>query len=424
MSSAMPGFFNLDVSERLDRLSSLFSFTDDDLAILRSPDFSLDFPTAENMIENCISRHVIPIGVATNFIVDGKEVVIPMATEEASVIAGASLAAKLSRPSGGFTTACGVNICSGQIVFLAPVTDSDSLTKLTDIKSEILDVANTTLSTLTVHSVDIRHVDTMLVIEIHVHVGDSMGATIVTAACEAVKTFVQRKLGFEPLMGILTNLAPKRIVYAQARWPIAGLSFKEYDGFDIANRIIMAANLAKADPTRAATHRKGIMNGICAVCLATGNDTRAVEAAIHSYAALPTSNPALTHFRIDDNSDLVGEIWVPVPVGTVGGSINSNKIAGVMRKMMKIENANDLARTIAAVGLAQNFAALRALVTQGISAGHMKLHSRNIACEAGAVGDEIEIVARELVQTGRISVTAGKAILERMRTSGSRRWTT
>jgi degradative hydroxymethylglutaryl-CoA reductase len=242
-----------------------------------------------------------------------------------------------------------------------------------------------------------------------------MGANVVTAGCESVKQFVQGRLGYEPLMGILTNLAAKRMVYAQARWPIASLGFKEFEGIDIANRIIMAASLAKADPIRAATHRKGIMNGICAVAMATGNDTRAIEAAVHSYAALATSNPALTQYRIDDNSDLIGEIRLPIPVGIVGGAINRYGASKVMRKMMAVGSANDLARTIAAVGLAQNFAALRALVTHGISVGHMKLHSRNIASEAGAVGEEIERVAKALIERGKISVSNARDVLEEMR---------
>jgi degradative hydroxymethylglutaryl-CoA reductase len=216
-------------------------------------------------------------------------------------------------------------------------------------------------------------------------------------------------------MGVLTNLSQKRIVYATARWPIEDLSVQKYDGFDVANRIIMAANLAKADPARAATHRKGIMNGVSAVVAATGNDTRAIEAAVHSYAGLSGVNPALTNYRIEQNTDLVGEIWLPVPVGVIEGSMNRDEMVAVLRKLMNVESADDLAKTIAAVGLAQNFAALRALVTQGISAGHMKLHSKNVACEAGAQGDEIEVLAEKMVHSGEISVTAGKKFLEEMR---------
>ena len=177
----------------------------------------------------------------------------------------------------------------------------------------------------------------------------------------------------------------------------------------------MAANLAKADPTRAATHRKGIMNGISAVTIATGNDSRAVEADIHAYAGMPGVNRALSQYRIDDEQNLIGEIWLPITVGTLGGSINRSKLPAIARKIMRVENANDLARTIAAVGLAQNFAALRALVTSGISAGHMKLHSRNIASEAGATPDELETVAQKLIQAGSISVAAAKNVIHEMR---------
>ena len=424
MSSAMPGFFKLSLEERKSRIADVFSLTDDDMSPLGSPDVALDVETADSMIENCITRHVTPVGVATNFIVDGKEIVVPMATEEPSVIAGCSFAAKLARPAGGFTTACGVNVCSGQVVFLAPATPGDHVGALKALVPRILAVANATMPKMVERTggadkVDVSQVETdsgaMLILLIHVRVGDAMGANAVTQACEAVKTFVSAELGFEPLMGILTNLSQRRIVYAKAVWHVKDLASKEYDGFEVANRIIMAANLAKVDATRAATHRKGVMNGISAVVAATGNDTRAVESAIHSYAALPDSNPALTQYRIDDAQDLIGEIWVPVPVGVVGGSINRNKMVATLRKMMRVETANDLARVIAAVGLAQNFAALRALVTQGICAGHMKLHSRNIACEAGATGEEIECLAQKLVRTGSISVSSAKTMLAEMR---------
>jgi degradative hydroxymethylglutaryl-CoA reductase len=423
-TSAFTGFFKLATHQRLARLSEAFQLTDDDVTPLSAPDAALDSATCDTMIENYIARHMTPVGVATNFIVDGQEIVVPMAIEEPSVIAGASLAAKLARPSGGFTTAAGSNICSGQVVFMAPPRPGDHLAQLSAISSRIVETANATMPAMVsrgggTHGVEFRQVDTdsgkMLIVDLHVRVGDSMGANAVTQACEAVKAFVHSELGFAPLMGILTNLAQRRIVYASCRWRIADLAVAGFDGFDVANRIIMAANLARADAARAATHRKGIMNGSSAVVAATGNDTRAVEAAIHSYAALPTSNPALTQYRIDDNQDLVGEIWIPVPVGIVGGSINRDKSAPTLRRLMKVESARDLVRVIAAVGLAQNFAALRALVTQGISAGHMKLHSRNVACEAGATGDEIDLIANKMVVSGAISVSTAKSFLMQMR---------
>lgn len=420
----MPGFFKLPLEERQQRIRDMANLTPDELSSLSSPDLALDLETADSMVENCIGRCITPVGVATNFIIDGKEILVPMATEEPSVIAGCSFAAKLARPSGGFTTACGSNVCSGQVVFLAPPSPGDHVSALKALAPRILEVANATMPAMVERTggadkVEVSQVETdsgaMLILLLHVRVGDAMGANAVTQACEAVKTFVAAELGFEPLMGILTNLAQKRLVHAKARWRVADLATKQYDGYEVANRIIMAANLAKVDPIRAATHRKGIMNGISAVVAATGNDTRAVESAIHSYAALPNTNPALTQFRIDDGQDLIGEIWVPVPVGVVGGSINRNKMVRTLRKTMQVETANDLARVIAAVGLAQNFAALRALVTQGICAGHMKLHSRNIACEAGATGDEIDNLAMRLVKAGSITVSSARTMLAEMR---------
>lgn len=375
------------------------------------------------MIENYITRHVTPVGVVTNFIIDGKDRLIPFATEEPSVIAGASLAAKLARPNGGFTTAAGQNICSGQVVFISPSNRCDEFVdKLRKIEKALIDVGNSTMPGMIsrgcgITKISIRKVDTesgeMIIIDVHACVGESMGANCVSHACEAIKDYVNETLGLEPLMGILTNLSAKRIVYAQAKWRIKDLASKNYDGFDVANRIIMATNLAKVDPFRAATHRKGIMNGISAVVSVTGNDTRAVESAVHSYANLESSNKALTNYRIVDQ-DLIGEIWVPIPVGVVGGSINRDASVKLYRRLMKVETANDLARLIAAVGLAQNFAAVRSLVTQGICSGHMKLHSRNIASEAGAVGEEIDKVADKLVSTGSISVTKAKDYLRQL----------
>ena len=424
MTSAMHGFYKLPLEERINHLTASFDLTDDDLLSIHQLDSQLPFKSADTMIENCIGRHVVPIGVATNFIIDGKEVIIPFVTEEPSVIAAASLAAKLARPSGGFKTSTGCNICSGQITFIAPSASPTHLEQLKSYSSKIYEVANSSMPSMVertggVEKVDISSTNTesglILIIELHVKVGDSMGANVVTVACECVSRYIHKELNFEPLMSILTNMAEKRLVHATASWRIKDLATKEYGGYDVANRIIIATNFAKANHQRATTHRKGIMNGITAVVAATGNDTRAVESAIHSYAYSDPKNIALTSYKIDNNENLVGEIWVPVPVGIVGGSINRNSAVKIWRKMMKINSADDLARSIAAVGLAQNFAALRALVTQGISIGYMKLHSQNIACEAGAEGSEIEIIAEKLIATGKMSVPKAKDVLKQMR---------
>lgn len=423
MTSALHGFYKVPIEERISHLTASFDLSDSDLLSIHQLDSQLSLKSADTMIENCIGRHVIPVGVATNFIIDGKEVIIPFVTEEPSVIAAASLAAKLARPSGGFKTSTGCNICSGQITFIAPSSSPTHLEKLKTYHSKIYEVANLSMPSMTertggVDKVDITSTDTesglILIIELHVKVGDSMGANVVTQACESVSKYISKELNFEPLMSILTNMAEKRLVHAQASWRISDLATKEYCGYEVANRIIIATNFAKANHQRATTHRKGIMNGITAVVAATGNDTRAVESAIHSYAYSDSKNIALTSYKIDKEY-LIGEISVPVPVGIVGGSINRNAAVKVWRKMMKVNSADDLAKAIAAVGLAQNFAALRALVTQGISIGYMKLHSQNIACEAGAEGSEIEIIAEKLISTGKMSVPKAKDVLQQMR---------
>lgn len=420
MTSAIPGFFKLSIDERQDALRKLFGFTEEEVRLLKSTEHGLTFKTADTMIENCVAMHSTPVGVATNFIVDGKEIIVPMANEEPSVIAGASLAAKLCRPTGGFTTASGVNICSGQAVLIVPEGETDPLSKIKLYGNEIVSVANSTMPSMLsrnggVHSVDYRLVQTKsaltVSVDIAINVCDAMGANCVNTACEAVLKHLAEKLDWEPLIAIITNLPLKRLVHATCKWPIQSLAQGGFTGIQVAQRIVMAADFASADPSRGATHRKGIMNGVTAVVLATGNDTRAVEAAVHSYAT-QSENPALTSYRIDGDSNLVGEIWIPIPVGVVGGSIRRNPDVMLMRKMLRADDADTLARTIAAVGLASNFAALRALVTNGICAGHMKLHSRNIACEAGCSEKHIETVAAKLIESGDISVRNALRILQ------------
>lgn len=420
MSSAIPGFFKLSIDERHEALRKLFDFSDADLKLLKSTEHSLDIKNADTMIENCVAMHSLPIGVATNFIVDGKEVIIPMANEEPSVIAGASLAAKLCRSTGGFVTASGLNICSGQAVLVVPETETDPISVISQYKDQITKVANETMPSMVernggVHNVDFRLVQTKsaltISVDIDIMVCDAMGANCVNTACEAVLKFLSEKLDWEPLIAIISNLAKKRLIHAQCKWPTASLGQGGFSGIQVAQRIIMAADFASADPSRAATHRKGIMNGVTSVVLATGNDTRAVESAVHSYAC-GSQNPALSSYRIDDDGNLVGEIWIPIPVGTVGGTIRRNPDILLMRKMLRTDSADGLARTIAAVGLASNFAALRALVTNGICAGHMKLHSRNIAHQAGCHEKHIETVAAKLIESGDISVRNALRIIQ------------
>lgn len=422
ISSALPGFFNKSIQERQEIIKNMFNLTDEEIATIQTSDHSLTLVKADTMIENCVAMHSTPIGVATNFIVDGKEILVPMANEEPSVIAGASLAAKLARGGGGFKTNSGRNICKGQVIVIPPSTEEDPISKVMEIKDQIISISNSTMPSMVertggTQDATARIVNTatnrILVVELHIDVGDAMGANCVNHACEVVEQYISEHLHYIPLMGILTNLASERIIHAEAHWPIKSLSTKDFDGMSVARRIIMAADVAASDLARGATHRKGIMNGITAVVLATGNDTRAVEAAVHSYAS-SSENPALTKYYIE-NDCLVGEIDVPLPVGVVGGSMRRDPANPIIKKMLRVESANDLACVIASVGLASNFAAIRALVTTGINSGHMKLHSRNIAHEAGAVGDEFNQVAAELNNGMPVTVTRAKEILAKIR---------
>ena len=413
MSSSIPGFYKLSIQERQKKIQEVFGFTDEEIDLLSSTTNKLTLQIADSMIENCVAMHSTPIGVATNFIIDGKDVLVPMANEEPSVIAGASLAAKLCRSTGGFKTTSDTNICSGQVVMIIPEGDDQALEKAKQLDNQIIEVANSTMPSMVqrhggVCGTEYKVVHTksanLLVLEMHVNVCEAMGANCVNHACEVTKDFLAQKLGYEPLMGILTNLSKKRLVRAEAKWPTSALKNGVFSGVQVAERIILAAELASVDPSRAATHRKGIMNGITGVVLATGNDTRAVEAAAHSYATT-CGNLSLTKFHLDEEKNLVGTICIPMPVGVVGGTIKRDPAVLLMKKMLKAETADELARTIAAVGLASNFAALRALVTSGICAGHMKLHSRNIAFEAGAKEKDVDIIAQKLIESGDITVS-------------------
>ena len=422
MSSSIPGFFRLSIEERQQKIKEMYNLTDDEINVISKSDFSLTLDKADTMIENCIAMHSTPIGVATNFIINGKETLIPMANEEPSVIAGASNSAKLARGGGGFTTQSGPNICKGQVVLIPPPNEEDPLQKIESIKDEIIEESNKTMPAMAARTggtkdATCRIVQTtfrrMVAVELHINVGDAMGANCVNHACECVQKYLSEKFNWIPLMGIISNLANERLVHAEARWPINGLKCPGFDGLSVAKRIVMAADFAAADPARAATHRKGIMNGVTAVVLATGNDTRAVEAAVHSYANA-SENPALTEYKIEGDY-LIGSITLPIPVGVVGGSMKRDPSNPIFKKILRVNSANDLASTIAAVGLAQNFAAIRALVTAGISAGHMKLHARNIAHEAGAVGEEVDKVVAELNKGDTITVTKAREILAKLR---------
>ncbi|HLH86020.1 MAG TPA: hydroxymethylglutaryl-CoA reductase, degradative, partial [Thermoplasmataceae archaeon] len=378
---------------------------------------SLDIDVADKLIENVVSTLEIPVGIAVNFLINGKDYLIPMAIEEASVVAACSNAARMARLGGGFTASATESIMIGQI----QIYDYGNLTelqeKILNMKSEILDIANSKSNTLVklnggAKDIQLRRLSDRArsaVLHILVDVKDAMGANIVNTMCEAIAPVIEDKCHCRTNLRILSNLTPHRMAHASAVFPKDAIG-----GEDVVSRIVLASDMASVDPYRAATHNKGIMNGIDAVVLATMNDWRAVEANAHTYTHISDSL-SLTRYRATPEGDLMGEINIPISVGTVGGSTNAVPKASLFRKILGVKSAREFSEVLASVGLAQNFAALRALVSEGIQRGHMSLHARNVAITAGAKGNEVEEIAGAMIAAKRISVSYAAELLKKLR---------
>jgi hydroxymethylglutaryl-CoA reductase len=405
-TSRIPGFYKLSPEERLRQIKEFADLTEDEVEILRSGGLTLS--SADKMIENVFGIFSLPLGIATNFLINGKDYLVPMVTEEPSVVAAASNGARMVREGGGFRAKSLGSIMIGQIHVWGANPSAREV--LLSRKEKILQVANQTNPTLVelgggAKDLEIRVLNgEVLVVHLLVDVKDAMGANTVNGMCEAVAPLVEQLTGGKVLLRILSNLAIYRLVEAEARVP------KEVLGEEVVKGIVKATEIAKKDPFRCATHNKGIMNGIVAVALATGNDTRAVEAGAHSYASLGGYHP-LTEWEQTSNGDLYGRIRLPLAVGTVGGATH-HPLAKVCRKILGVQTAAELAEVMASVGLAQNLAALRALVSEGIQRGHMKLHARSLALAAGATGERAEEIARRMVEEGEITLERAKELLE------------
>jgi len=417
MTSSISKFYEKSLDERLEILQEFAKLEPGEVNSLKKY-AALDFDTANRMVENVIGTTQLPVGIATNFIVNGKEVLVPMALEEPSVVAAASKAAGNARASGGFQVKADEPVMIGQIQLINIKDLNLAARSINEKKKEILDLANSKDPTLVSFGGGAKDLETrilthngkqMLVVHLYVDVRDAMGANAVNTMAEAIATMLEEISGGKVCLRILSNLATRRLVKAKAVWK------KDEIGEDAVEGVINAYSLAAADPYRAATHNKGIMNGIDAVVIATGNDWRAVEAGAHAYACLDGRYKPLTKYYKDRNGDLVGEIELPMAVGLVGGATKTHPIAKIAVKILGVKTSKELAEIIAAVGLAQNFAALRALSTEGIQKGHMRLHSRNIAVTAGAVDDEIEAVAKIISDEKKINVARAKEVLDELR---------
>lgn len=408
------GFHKLTMEQRAAEVAEFAGLTEEEVGRLTTPG-ALSNEVADHVIENVIGTYQLPVGVAMNFLINGKEYVIPMVLEEASVVAAASNAAKMARVGGGFTTSYTGNIMIAQVQCIGVANPFFARQNILHHKDEILAIANEKdpiLVKLTggAKDMEVRIVDSeigpMVVTHLLVDTGDAMGANAVNTMAEAVAPTIERLTGGTVKLRILSNLADHRLARATATFTKEAIG-----GEDVVDGVVAAYAFAAADPYRAATSNKGIMNGIDPVVVATGNDWRGMEAGVHSYCSRNGRYTSLTRWEKDANGNLTGSIELPTPVGLVGGATKIHPGAQACVKILGVTTAAELAQVIAAVGLAQNFAAMRALATDGIQKGHMKLHARNLATVAGATAEQLDAVVAKMVADKKVSVDYAKEIL-------------
>jgi hydroxymethylglutaryl-CoA reductase len=424
LDSRLPGFRSLTPAQRLSQLQTSVGLTAEDLALLSTPG-ALPLATADGMVENVIGMFELPLGVAANFRINDRDVLIPMAVEEPSVVAAASYMARLARECGGFQTSTSGPVMRAQVQVLGATDPHGARHALLRARQQILDTANVRDKLLVslgggckdidVHVFDDTPRGPMLVMHLIVDVRDAMGANTVNTMAEAVSPLVEQITGGRVCLRILSNLADLRLARARVRVTPEVLSTSEYKGEEVIEGILDAYTLAVVDPYRAATHNKGIMNGIDPVIVATGNDWRAIEAGAHAWACRKGSYTSLTHWEKDSSGALVGTLEMPMAVGLVGGATRTHPLARVALKILNVQSAQELAEVAVTVGLAQNMAALRALSTEGIQRGHMALHGRNLAVIAGAVGEEVDIIARRMAQERDVRTDRALALLQEIR---------
>lgn len=415
-TSSYSGFFKLSMEERLKEVAEFSGLTDEEQAVLRSAD-SLDDEKADHMIENVIGKFALPMGVAINFVINGKDVVIPMVCEEPSVVAACSNAAKMARPSGGFKASSSGNVMIAQIQVLGIATPAAAKGMILEKKDEIMRICNEKDPVLVslgggVKDVEVRTVETkagtMVIVHLLVDTGDAMGANAVNTMAEAVAPFIEEVTGGTVELRILSNLADHRLVRARATW-----RKEDIGGEEVVEKMLSAYAFAEADPYRAATNNKGIMNGIVPVVIATGNDTRAIESGAHAYAARSGRYTSMTTWEKDENGDLVGSIEIPMAVGLVGGATKIHPAAKAAVKLLGVKTASELGQIIACAGLANNMAAMKALATEGIQRGHMSLHARNLANTVGAKGEILEKIVAQMVADKKVRIEYAQELFDK-----------
>ena len=428
--SCIPSFHKLSIQERVRAIRDRGLISQQDCKNLLAGRNMLSVDSAGSMIENVVGVMGLPVGLGLNFLINGKDYVVPMAVEEPSIVAAVSYAAKTARGAGGFEVTSTDPVLIGQIQVLDVAHPSRARAKLIQRKDEVLNLANSLHPRLVARgggAVDLEVYQygaasgssEMLVVHLLVDTCDAMGANLVNTMCEGVASLVEAISSGKVFLRILSNLADRSLIRARVRYPVEALTNNGFDGEQVRDGIVLAGEFADVDPYRAATHNKGIMNGVDAVALATGNDWRAVEAGAHAYAARGHHYTSLTRWVRSDDGALVGEIEIPIKVGIVGGSMQSNPTVALNLRLLGVESARELAEVMGVVGLAQNFAALRALVTEGIQQGHMTLHARSVVTAAGAPPELFDTVVDRVVASGEIKVWKAKELIQQVRTESS-----
>lgn len=422
--SRLAGFYRSSISERVETLLQRGLISPEDAQkLLRGSGF-LDAAAADKMIENVIGVFGLPLGIAANFRINQRDFVVPMVVEEPSIVAGVSAAAKVARSGGGFLADIGESLLIGQVQIVDIADPAKAIAQLIAAREDLIVQANATqpnmlargggAQSIEIHEHTLLSGEPMLVLHLLVDTRDAMGANLVNTMCEGIASTVEMISGGKVFLRILSNLTDRSIVTARVRMPLAELAAEGFGAEVVRDGIILANDFALVDPYRAATHNKGIMNGIDAVAIATGNDWRAIEASTHAYAARAGRYQALTRWFKMANGDLGGELKIPMKVGTVGGSLQSNPAVLLNLNILGVKSARELSEVIACVGLAQNFAALRALVTHGIQRGHMRLHARSVAATAGTPDYLFEEVVNDLIRGGDIKVEKAAELLKKI----------
>jgi len=420
-SSMISGFYKLSPKKRVAIVKEFADLTDEEITLLQSTG-ALPMELADRMIENVVGTFPLPLGIAVNFLINKKDYLIPMAIEEPSVVAAASYAARMVRDGGGFYTSSTDPVMIGQIQAVGIKDPHAARMRILGAKQEILKKANDQDPLLVSVGGGAKDLEAkvinattgpMVITELHVDCRDAMGANAVNTMAEAVAPLIERITGGRVYLRIISNLATKRLARAWCVVPKETIG-----GEEVVDGIVQAYTFAAADSYRAATHNKGILNGIIGVVIAACNDHRAIEAGAHAYAARTGHYSPLSVWEKNENGDLVGSIELPMAVGTIGGAIRTHPIAKVALKILGVKTATELGEVLAAVGLAQNLGALRALAHEGIQRGHMRLHARNIAIASGATSDIIDIIVEKMVEERKIRMDRAKELIEEYKKTG------